>query len=647
MPYYEVAIADKRYQNSRPLIYASDVKLAPMTTVTVPLQNRLVTGFVSGQVQKPKISIKPIRSLISQTALPEHCFKLAEWLAEYYACSLGEALRQFAPTRPSVRRGQDSGTELDLPAAQLDLASPLTPAQQTALKQIRQGRSTTYLLHGDTGSGKTRVYLELAKECLAGNRSVILLTPEIALTSQLAEAARQRLNQPVYVLHSHLTDAQRKKIWLAILESQKPVIVIGPRSALFTPVQNIGLIVLDEAHEPAYKQEQNPRYHASRVASQLGDLTDAKVILGTATPLISDYFLAESHHSVVRLKGSALSLKTKPVTSTVVDIKQRQHFSRDYYLSNQLLDELSTTLANKKQAMIYLNRRGTARVIMCRICGWQLLCSNCDVPMIYHGDSHTARCHICGKTAMPPLACPKCGANDLHYKTIGTKALADKLSEHFSEARIGRYDSDNAAGERVYDVYRQLHDGEIDILVGTQLLAKGFDLPQLALVGIVSAETSLALPDFTSEERAFQLLYQVAGRVGRGHTAGRVVIQTFEPESIIIQTALKRDYELFYEHAVKQRQDFRFPPYAYLMKLICRRSSAKSAEISADNLRQRLLLARRPVEIVGPAPRFYAKRGGRYYWQLVLKSKNRSDLVELAKLVPPNWIIDIDPYNLL
>ncbi|OGL35424.1 primosomal protein N' [Candidatus Saccharibacteria bacterium RIFCSPHIGHO2_12_FULL_47_16b] len=648
MHYFEVAIADKRYHSDAPLTYSHDQKLPVRSVVSVPLQKWLISGFVTREVAKPKFAVKPIKAVMSQSPIPAHNLKLAEWLADYYVCSLGEALRQFAPTKPSIRRSDKlHQTFGKSPAIQLDFVSPLTADQVKAIKAIKSGQSTTYLLHGETGSGKTRVYLELAQAVLDGGKSVILLTPEIALTTQLAAAVEQHLPHPSYILHSHLTDAERKKLWLAILEAKEPVVVIGPRSALFTPIKAVGLIVLDETHEPAYKQDQTPRYQTSRVASQLGKITGAKVVFGTATPLVTDYYLAEQHDSIVQMTKPAIGSGKIFAETEVVDIKERSNFTTYHHLSNQLIDEIKTTLSAKKQIMIYHNRRGTARLVVCANCSFNLLCPNCDIPLIYHGDEHNVRCHTCGYTATPPLVCPNCHKPELTYRTIGTKALTDRIAMLFPEARVARFDSDNPAGGRVHEMYQKLKAGEIDILVGTQLLAKGFDLPKLALVGIISAETSLSLPDFTSEERAFQLIYQVMGRVGRGHTAGYVIIQSYDPKGIIIQAAVKKDWQLFYKHILKQRQTFRFPPYSYLAQFICKRTSADSAESAGIKLRKLLLEQKYPVEIIGPAPAFYARRGVFHYWQLVLKSKDRRYLVELAKLVPTNWSIDLDPINLL
>jgi primosomal protein N' (replication factor Y) len=413
------------------------------------------------------------------------------------------------------------------------------------------------------------------------------------------------------------------------------------------PIASVGLIVLDEAHEPAYKQEQSPRYNALRAASQLGTLTGAKVVYGSATPNIADYYLAEQKQSIVEMNQTALGVKPGDVKTEVIDMKDRQNFSSNNYLSDQLIESMKQALTAKKQVMIYLNRRGSARVILCNKCGWRYLCPNCDVSLVYHADEHLAKCHICGFSSPPPVQCPTCDNTDIIYKTIGTKALAEQVQKLFPDKRIERFDSDTAAGESINDVYGQLLSGDIDIMVGTQLLAKGLDLPRLGLVGIVSAESSLTLPDFTAEERTFQLLYQIIGRVGRGHAKGEVIVQTYEPNTFVIQTAITRDYKGFYQQILAERQAFRFPPFSYLLKLSIRRATIKGAQNASEKLKNELQAAALPVEVIGPTPAFYARRGRYFYYQLVVKSKDRSHLLELVKLVPADWQIDIDPYDLL
>lgn len=646
MYYYEVLIADSRYRGNAPLTYSSEQQLANFSVVSVPLRSGLAIGFITARVERPSFATKSLKTVLSRHLLPSHCLELAKWLRDYYHTTFGEALRQFAPSKTVVRR-TDTTNKPVVKQINLDVDSPLSAEQTNAIAAIKSCSSTTVLLHGDTGSGKTRVYLELAEETLKSGDSVIILTPEIALTSQLLIAVKRKLKSPVFVVHSGLSVASRKKIWFEVLESSEPVVIIGPRSALFMPVASPGLIVIDESHEPAYKQEQSPRYHAIRVASQLGALSSARVVLGSATPSLTDYYLARDRGAVIEMKNQAVSGKPTRAKYELVDLKDRTHFTKSQHLSNQLIEAVDRSLSQNSQSMIYFNRRGSARVILCNKCGWQLLCPNCDVPLVYHGDEHLVRCHICGHNETPPKRCPNCANLDIVYKSIGTKTLANEVERLFPNANVARFDSDNETGEKLNETYDNLTSGKVDILVGTQLLAKGLDLPKLNLVGIISAETSLALPDYTAEERTFQLLYQVIGRVGRGHNEGRVVLQSYHPENPIIQAAVMRDWRSFYDLAIKERRAYRFPPFSYLLQLVCRRATLAGAQKAADNLRLTLLRQALPVEIIGPTPSFYARRGKYFYYQLIVKSKDRKHLINLASLVPGGWTIDLDPINLL
>jgi primosomal protein N' (replication factor Y) (superfamily II helicase) len=644
MHYFEVWLADSKYRGETPLTYRFKEELIPLTVVSVPLRQRLVSGFVIKEVPKPEFVAKEIKMVLSQTPLPVHCFELANWLSQYYCVSLGEALRQFAPSLPSGRRLEEPLAPQQL-QEDLRLDSKLTAEQISAITAIKATASTTVLLHGDTGSGKTRVYLELAQEMIDQGKSVILLTPEIGLTAQLARAA-DKLNCPIFILHSEMTPAKRKKAWFSILESTEPIVVIGPRSALFAPVVNPGLIVVDEAHEAAYKQEQSPRYHAVRVASQLGKMTDSKVILGSATPSVTDYYVASARKAVVRMRLQAKSAQKAKFSVEIIDLRNKNNVSKNRYISDLLINRVNQTLTAGKQSLIYYNRRGTSRLILCNNCGWQLACPNCDVPLIYHGDSHETRCHICGFKTPPPNICPVCSNNDVIYTSIGTKALEGVVKSMFANARVQRFDSDNQKGQRLNELFELVHSGQIDILVGTQLIAKGLDLPKLDLVGVVAAETSLVLPDYTAEERTFQLLYQVIGRVGR-HSTGQVVIQTYNPDSFAVAAAAKRDYEGFYKKIITERQTYRFPPFSYLLKLVCQRRTENGARLAASNLKTQLLKTDLPIEVVGPSPGFHQRRGNYYFYQLVVRAKDRQYLVELARAVPAGWLIDLDPIDLL
>lgn len=647
MNYYEVLVADSQYRGEGALTYSSELELARGSVVTVPLRNRRVTGFIWQKVGQPDFVAKPIVAIMSEAALPWHLLELAEWLSAYYATSLGEALRQMAPTKPTIRKAKT----IELPVMPKKTATKpdikLTKDQAAAIALIQKHDGTS-LLHGDTGTGKTRVYIELARTVLANKQSVIILTPEIGLTGQLLANLAELAPHPIYMLHSALGVAQRKKTWLAILESKEPVVVIGPRSALFAPVQQLGLVVLDEAHEPTYKQEQSPRYQTSRVAAKLASLAKAKVVLGTATPLITDYYLAAAKQAVVRMTQPAVSSELSKPEVTVVDLKDSANHGRAPFLSKQLLADVTDTIGRQKQVLIYLNRRGSAQLIMCGNCGWQLLCPRCDLPLTYHGDKHQARCHTCGYQTTPPSSCPTCQSVDIIYKGVGTKTLEASLQRLFPEQVVARFDGDTDTAEALDKQHDRLQAGEIDIIVGTQMVAKGFDLPKLGLVGVIVAETSLFLPDYTADERTFQLLYQVLGRVGRGHTAGRAVIQTYHPDSPILKAALERDWDGFYERVLQERQTFRFPPFAHLLKLSCRRATLRGAQSAAAKLYDELVDQwGDKVQFIGPTPCFYERRAGAYYWQIVAKAKDRQLLVEIARNTPPNWMTDLDPLHLL
>ncbi len=645
--YYEVLIADSKYRGDEALTYSSDTDLAENTVVTVPLLQRRVTGFVSKKVRKPGFRVKPVIQVNSSALLPAHLISLAKWIQFYYACSLGEALRQIAPTKPSVRTVNLVQKQIDKSQLAIELNLPLTADQAAALTAIASSQSHTILLHGETGSGKTRVYAELCKRAIEDKKSVIVLTPEIALTAQLLMMLSD-LPVPLYVLHSNLTAAQRKKIWFQVLESTGPLIVIGPRSALFAPVRHLGYVIVDEAHEPSYKQEQTPHYHANRVASKLAALTGAKAILGTATPLVTDYYLASQKNSIVRMVMPAVTSDHPKPQIKLVDLRDKSQLTNYPFLSKPMVETIKSALNENRQALVYLNRRGTARLVFCTNCGWHLTCQNCDVQLTYHSDLHAALCHICGFRQVPPTSCPQCQNPDLIYKNIGTKTVADALSRFFTDAAILRFDSDNRPEERIEAQYGNLKDGKADIIVGTQILAKGLDLPKLGMVGVIAADSSLFIPDYTADERTFQLLYQVLGRVGRGHTRGQAVVQTYNTDNPILQAAINRNWHNFYEQILIERRAFRFPPFSYLLKLTCKRRTRGGAEKAAAQLHHKISQKwGRHVQIIGPSPCFLEKRNNAYYWQIVIKSKDRANLVAIARAVPPNWTVDIDPMHLL
>ena len=307
---------------------------------------------------------------------------------------------------------------------------------------------------------------------------------------------------------------------------------------------------------------------------------------------------------------------------------------------------MARTLNDKQQALLYLNRRGTARLILCENCGWQATCPHCDIPLTYHGDKHEMRCHSCSYHAQVVFNCPDCKSTSVVFKTAGTKAIVSDVERIFPGAKVSRFDTDNTKSESFEQNYEAARDGKIDILVGTQMLAKGLDLPRLSLVGILLADTSLYIPDFTSDERTFQLINQVLGRIGRGHVAGQAVIQTYHPDHPILKYAIENDYETFYKTELASREQFNFPPHCYLLKLAVKRASVASAESAALLLKDKIESGDYRVQVEGPAPSFYERNLGKYEWQLVVKSNSRSELLRLINNLPANWSYDIDPIDL-
>lgn len=644
--YYEVFVSSQQYHGTSALTYSSDVSLDEGQVVKVPLQRQTVLGVVVLRVAKPKFNTKPISAILPGIIVPKQLLALRQWLAEYYPAPGGMITQVFLPASLSQKpRNVPLQRSSEKPAAGLP---PLTDDQQSAISAILASDRTSFLLHGETGTGKTRVYLELVKRAFAEGKSALVLTPEIGLTPQLAQTLEATFPGKVITIHSELTAAARRDRWLEIITAKEPLVVVGPRSSLFSPIAALGVIILDEAHDTAYKQEQMPYYQASRVAAYLASLHGARLVLGTATPLVSDYYTFSAKNlPIVRMEQAAVQVNTEKSVITTVNLRDKQAFSRSPWISDLLIEKIGVALQQKQQTLLFLNRRGSARLIMCQTCGWQALCSRCDLPLTFHGDDHQLRCHTCGLTREVPTNCETCGSTEILFRSVGTKSIVTELGRLFPRATIRRFDSDNLKDDSLAVNYESVRSGKVDILIGTQMLSKGLDLPKLSVVGVVMADTGLAFPDYTAEERTYQMLRQVMGRVGRGHQAGNVIIQTYQPDSPIIQAAIKKDYALFYATQLKEREAYRFPPYSQLLKLHCSRASVKSARTAAEKLAEALRTAKLHIEVVGPSPAFTEKANNRYYWQIIIKAKQRSQLLEVVKQLPANWSYDIDPSNLL
>lgn len=538
----------------------------------------------------------------------------------------------------------------------------LTVSQEKAwreiLEQMRQrsqhGSPLVFLLHGVTGSGKTEIYLRALAHIVAQGKRGICLVPEIALTRQTIERFASRFPGRIAVLHSGLSLGEQFDEWYRVRDGACDV-VIGPRSALFAPQPDLGLIVIDEEHEWTYKQsDKSPRYHCRDVAIKLAELTGSVVILGSATPDVETYYRSlQGRYKLVELKERVTLQGIAPLPEVeVVDLKEELRAGNRSVFSRRLLDAISEALSEGGQVILFLNRRGTATFVQCWHCGFVFQCRSCTVALTYHASSGKLVCHRCGYSLSVPSACPRCSGSRLKFLGIGTQKVEEEIRDIFPRARVIRWDSDVTTRRGAHEeLLKKFRDHEADILVGTQMVAKGLDLPGVTLVGVVNADTGLNLPDFRAGERTFQLLCQVAGRAGRGFTAGQVVIQTYCPEHYAIVAASKHDYAEFYAQELSYRRRFGYPPFGRLARLTfshtneakCRAEARRVARLLRDEVERAGLS---DVRFIGPAPSFIPRMKGRYQWQIVLCGEPIPELLA-SVVMPRGWTVDIDPVSMV
>jgi primosomal protein N' (replication factor Y) len=646
MHYYEVAPNQIVRLGSDVFTYHFETELTIGQVVSIQIGKKSMIGIIMQSVNKPSYDTKPIATIIYDQPLPLSLVNLASWISTYYNTPLALVIQTILPHGIQKKRRSIS-VEASRPN-RVRTNIVFTDEQLSALQEIKKSQQGSLLLQGVTGSGKTEIYIETVKQAIADNKSAIILVPEIALTSQIVADFSHHFEN-ILVVHSTITESRRHAIWQEALESDKPRVVIGARSALFTPLRNIGIIIIDECHEPSYKQDQSPKYSALRAASIMGKSLDAKVIFGSATPSIVDRYLAEnSGNKVIRLTKPARKLTLAP-TILLIDMTKRANFSGQRFLTKQLLKQLDKTLQDGKQALIFHNRRGSASTTLCENCGWTAECPRCYIPLSLHADQHNLRCHICNFTQAVPTSCPICHHVEIIHKGFGTKLIESELRKLYPKANIARFDADNHDSETVNARYSELYDGTIDIAIGTQVIAKGLDLPHLRTVGVIQADSGLALPDFSSSERTFQLLSQVVGRVGRNEHATQVIVQSYQPLHPSIAFGLTQDYESFYKYALSLRKKGLFPPFTHLLKLTC----SYKTELAAINSTKKIsaLLNEKlgsNISILGPTPAFYERQRDNYRWQLVIKSPKREFLIKTVELTPKtNWQTDLDPTSLL
>lgn len=682
--------------------------------LVVPLGRNLVTGYVVSlhdelPAELGEIDVKDAHTLVDiEPVCNREILQLARWVADYYACPLGEVIKAALPpgmtpksrsgskfVKPKLRRFVrllPNSTEPKLTDTQrrvlatlesngpmslqsllntaetsastitslekkalveiyddairrdplaetlgvTDAEHRLTAAQSSVLTQIEQqmnsGAYAAFLLHGVTGSGKTEIYMRAMNKALSLGRSAMMLVPEIALTPVFSRRLRARFGDQVAIFHSSLQKGERFDEWTRVRNGDARV-VIGTRSAVFAPVKNLGLIVVDEEHEASYRQQESPYYNARDVAIVRAQKESATVVLGSATPSL------ESFHNARKGKYHFVTLPERIGARPMAEAKivdMRSVFVRHgkpRVFSDELLEAIRETRERGEQSIILLNRRGYSSFILCRSCGETIQCPNCDVTLTYHRSERVIVCHYCNHREAVPRVCPSCGKKYIYYVGEGTEQLEEMLRLLFPALRVARIDRDTTARRKVFE--QSLADfsaGRIDTLVGTQMLAKGHDFPNVTLVGVVSVDAGLALPDFRSAERTFQLITQVAGRAGRGDRPGRVLIQTYHPYHYALRHACAQDYEGFYEEELHYRQNHSYPPFVALATLLVHGPDLGKVRNDSLELRKQLDLVNRErkCRVLGPAPAPLSRLKGEHRFQLLIKSRSRKDLREVA-----------------
>ncbi len=655
--------------------------------VLVPLGRRKCVGiFIEEEKQKPSYTLKAIDTILDEKPIfSERQLELFKWASDYYLCPFGEVLRTALPApltrnkeekkkkgrgkREEEKDKREKGKELRLSSTQLEIAEKILPSSSSF--QI-------HLLHGVTGSGKTEIYFSLMQKVLAEGKSILSLVPEISLTPQLFQRYQSHFPE-VTLYHSALNDTERLQAWNACREG-KSKILLGTRSALFTSFDNLGLIIIDEEQDHSYKQEDRFRYHARDLAILRAKFENIPIVLGSATPSVESYYKAQTgkfiYHELTERFGGAELPKVE-----VVDFRENRRGGSPWppsfgqaqgpaptkpfhsLLSSQMINEIQKNLTNKEQTLLLLNRRGFAHFIICEDCGHTPLCPNCEITLTFHKKNTKLTCHYCDHQISPPKVCPTCMGFNFKEMGSGTEKIEEEIQNLFPEARIARMDRDSTQRKGSHGaILQKLAEGKIDILVGTQMIAKGHDYPNVTLVGILNADSSLHLPDFRASEETFQMLTQMSGRAGRAKKTGRVLLQTYSADHYSIQFAAEHRIKDFYQQELLHREELSYPPYSRLVVLRIQGTQSAKVIRGIDKLHEILFeLQAKDIlkaDILGPSPCLMEKLRNYYRWQILLKSKGNASLQSILKRhilsTQDEWlasglrlIIDVDPVHVI
>ncbi|MDD3480995.1 MAG: primosomal protein N' [Patescibacteria group bacterium] len=659
MYYFEVLPLKNTGPESQTFTYEFEDNLKIGSIVQVPLRNRRVRGIVFEEVNRPRYNTRAVEKILSvEPVLNSNQIKLARTISDYYCVSLGETVNTFLPFDFGKKRRVVSNHKIPTKSSEKSLK--LTPDQKKIYEEIEKAKpSSKHLIYGITGSGKTEVYLRLVANALKRGKGSIILVPEIALTPQTLGRFEARFPGKVAVWHSELKETEKFQTWNEVKSGNKSI-VLGARSAIFLPVRDLEYIIIDEEHEGSYKQDKAPRYEAGKVAEWTSKFTGAKLVLGTATPRIETFYKSQNGEYQFYSMSKRIVQESLPPVS-IIDMREEFKKKNGSIFSDSLTDAIAETLKDKKQVLLFVNRRGASTFVVCRDCGQVEKCPKCEVPLIYHpSEGEKLKCHHCEYEKDIPVVCPNCKSHAIKYFGLGTQRVEIEAKKAFPNAKIKRMDRDTTKKRGSHEaIFTDFRDQNYDILIGTQIITKGWDLPNVNLVGVIAADTTLNLPDFRSAERTFGLLTQVAGRTGRGYHPGKVIIQTYSPDNYAIRYAKSHDYLGFYSEEIENRKAYKYPPFSSLIKIMYKNKDEELIKIKATELASKLekALENENIQILGPSPAFIAKKLGYYREQVIIKvihkdeKKTDEKIIAIVKKIKPllsrGFTIDVDPDNLL
>lgn len=657
----EILLLQKVGKDKDTLTYAVPLELNPKLgqIVEIPLRNNKTKGMVYKiHSKKPPYATKPVIKIVPNAPhLSDWQINLIEWISTYYFCPKFRVLKLFLPTSITKKKKINDWQPFIANPLELKFKHKLSTDQEKILAKLKSSKNNIALLHGITGSGKTEVYMHIVEDALKKGQQVLILIPEISLSPQMCQRFQDHFHEHTVSIHSQLTVKQKEDAWLSIY-SGKAKIVIGSRSAIFAPFQNLGHIIIDEEHDQCYKQDQAPRYNAIDVAVKIAELLNIKVLMGSATPSLESYFKAKSGvYDLLELSNRPTSPNSKLPQTKIIDLREEMKKKNFSIFSELLQDQINQKLDSNEQTLLFLNRRGAASAVICRSCGYVSKCGSCDTTLTYHKkvtfeDSiyNTERliCHHCGRMEKVPLKCPRCESAYIKYIGIGTQRVEEDLKKIFPLARILRADKDTTRKrDQFRHIYEAFKNGRADILIGTQMVAIGLHLPKINLVGVILADLGLTIPDFRSAERTFQLLTQVSGRAGRSEKAGNVIIQSYLPNHYAIQAAAAHDYHGFYEKEINMRKELSYPPFNNLIKLTIKDRNEKKCHTQAQKLYEELeKINLNHLVRITIYPALLAKLRGYYRWHLLISGQNPQKILKKLSNID-NIIIDVDPQSII